>query len=308
MKLKFYSLCLMILVLFCGIVSYFIYQQNTVIIPKVIHFVWLGSEELPENVQYAIETWKKYQPDFQIKLWNEKNCDVNSNPFIKEAYERKKYDYASDYCRVKALETGGVYLDTDMLMKAPLSPLLDEPLVLTLQRKDDLSASFIGVVPNHPFIIALRKDYESRTYFDEVDAPTTWGMSFSRVFSKVYIENERRKGLYHIYAPNILMYDFNGGENVAEHLFGFGSSEVKKSFWYNIFRKNYLKEWTLYFPKENKHFIFKNDKGGYFYDLKRDKAGKEKRYAFKYHLLSIFSFPIPKIYFCWKMTCFSLNK
>ena len=41
-------------------------------IPKIIHFFWFGDKELPDRDKKNIETWKKYCPDYEIKLWNEK--------------------------------------------------------------------------------------------------------------------------------------------------------------------------------------------------------------------------------------------
>ena len=39
----------------------------------------------------CINSWKKYLPDYEIIEWNEDNFDVNSNLYVKEAYENKKY-------------------------------------------------------------------------------------------------------------------------------------------------------------------------------------------------------------------------
>ena len=250
---------------------------SNVQIPKIIHYVWVGSEDLPEKVEECIASWKKYQPDFQIKRWDERNCDINSNIFVKEAYKKKKYDFVSDYCRLVALEEGGVYFDTDMLLKAPIAPLLDEPLVLTLQRKKDLSAGFIAVTPNHPFVSALKKYYESLSGFSGGRAPSIWTLHFLDLY-KTSASVGRQKGEYSIIAPNILMYDFGGGENIAEHLFGAGSADVQKSRFYNGFRRLFLEEFALYIPSERKYFIFKNDSEGYFYDAENKKAFSVQKY------------------------------
>ena len=58
-------------------------------IPKIIHYCWFGGKELPEDAKRYIESWKKYCPDYQIIEWNEKNFDLNSVPYVKEAYEEK---------------------------------------------------------------------------------------------------------------------------------------------------------------------------------------------------------------------------
>lgn len=38
-------------------------------------------------------------PPYEIKEWNEDNFDVYAIPYIREAYEQKKYAFVSDYAR-----------------------------------------------------------------------------------------------------------------------------------------------------------------------------------------------------------------
>lgn len=84
-------------------------------IPHVIHYCWFGRNPLPPLACKCIESWKKYFPDYEIKEWNEDNYDVNKIPYIKEAYEAKKYAFVSDYARFDILyHEGGVYFDTDV--------------------------------------------------------------------------------------------------------------------------------------------------------------------------------------------------
>lgn len=71
-------------------------------VPKIIHFCWLSGEEYPELVQKCILSWKKVMPDFRIICWTTGNFDINSNNFVKEAVECRKWAYnliISDYMR-----------------------------------------------------------------------------------------------------------------------------------------------------------------------------------------------------------------
>ena len=64
-------------------------------------------------------------PDYEYKLWNEDNFDVNSVPYVKEAYEAKKFAFVTDYIRLYALFTeGGIYMDTDVEVLKPYDDLL----------------------------------------------------------------------------------------------------------------------------------------------------------------------------------------
>lgn len=84
-------------------------------IPKKIHYCWFGLGEMPDLAKKCIASWHEHMPDWEYKLWNEDNFDVNSVPYTKEAYEARKFAFVSDYVRLWALyNEGGVYFDTDV--------------------------------------------------------------------------------------------------------------------------------------------------------------------------------------------------
>lgn len=90
--------------------------MNEIQIPKLIHYCWFGKKELPPLVKKCIISWKKHLPDYEFKLWNEENFDINSNEWCKSAYLAKKYAFVADYCRlIKLYEYGGVYLEAVLI-------------------------------------------------------------------------------------------------------------------------------------------------------------------------------------------------
>ncbi len=94
-------------------------------IPKTIHYCWFGRGPKPELALKCIESWHRYMPDYEYKLWDESNFDVNIVPYTKEAYEAHKYAFVSDYVRLWALEReGGIYLDTDVVAFKSFDDLL----------------------------------------------------------------------------------------------------------------------------------------------------------------------------------------
>lgn len=94
-------------------------------IPKTIHYCWFGHGQMPELALKCIESWHKFMPDYEYKLWNEDNFDVNSMPYTKEAYESRKFAFVTDVVRLYALyHEGGIYMDTDVEILKPLDDLL----------------------------------------------------------------------------------------------------------------------------------------------------------------------------------------
>ena len=51
-------------------------------IPKKIHYVWVGHNPKSPIIEECIATWKKKLPDYQIIEWNEDNFDMLVNRFI----------------------------------------------------------------------------------------------------------------------------------------------------------------------------------------------------------------------------------
>lgn len=98
-------------------------EQNS--IPKILHYCWFGKNKKSKLVKKCIQSWKKYCSDFEIIEWNETNFDVNICPYVREAYERKKWAFVSDYARhYVLLNYGGIYLDTDVELLRPIDDLL----------------------------------------------------------------------------------------------------------------------------------------------------------------------------------------
>lgn len=95
-------------------------------IPKIIHYCWFGRGAMPELAVRCLDSWKKFLPDYQMKLWNEDSFDVNFNPYTQEAYEAGKFAFVTDYVRLYALyHEGGIYMDTDVEVLKPLDDLLN---------------------------------------------------------------------------------------------------------------------------------------------------------------------------------------
>jgi hypothetical protein len=94
-------------------------------IPKIIHYCWFSGKPMPEEYSTYIEGWKRLLPDYEFRLWNETNFDVNMVPFTEQVASVKKWGFIVDYIRAWAVYTyGGIYLDTDVELLKPLDGFL----------------------------------------------------------------------------------------------------------------------------------------------------------------------------------------
>jgi len=134
-------------------------------IPKIIHYCWFGQGEMNEITQNCIESWKKYLPDYEFKVWNESNFDINMNDFVKEAYDQKKFAFVSDFVRLYALkEYGGIYMDTDVEVVKSLDPLLNYNAFTGVETGEYCVTGTMGAIKDHPWINKLLDYYSDKKF------------------------------------------------------------------------------------------------------------------------------------------------
>lgn len=130
-------------------------------IPKKIHFCWFGGKEKTDLAKKCIESWKKYCPDYEIIEWNEQTFDINSNLYVKQAYENKKWAFVTDYVRLYALyNQGGLYMDTDVEVVKSLDELLKHRAFSGFQAEDQFPTGIMASEKESPWIYELLKEYD----------------------------------------------------------------------------------------------------------------------------------------------------
>ncbi|WP_311406648.1 glycosyltransferase family 32 protein [Liquorilactobacillus uvarum] len=133
-------------------------------IPKIIHYVWLGKKEKPDLVKRCIASWRKFLPDYEIIEWNEDNWDITKNQFALENYQAGKYAYTSDVIRLDVLyHQGGIYLDSDVEVFRSFDSLLAKKAFWGMMYDDSLGTAVIGAEKGNAFLGYLLKLYSGYT-------------------------------------------------------------------------------------------------------------------------------------------------
>ena len=101
-------------------------NENIIIsesIPKIMHFIWLGSNKIPDIYLLYIESWLKNHHDWTFAFWNDYN--------IPQLFNQEFFDKAetmamkADILRYELLYFyGGVYVDCDFLSFKNIDELL----------------------------------------------------------------------------------------------------------------------------------------------------------------------------------------
>lgn len=146
-------------------------------IPKIIHYCWFGRGEKPELAKRCIASWEKFCPGFEIREWNEDNCDYLAVPFMAEAYNEKKYAFVSDVMRLIVLEQyGGVYFDTDVEVLKDFTPLLQDEGFIGFENDQYVASGLvIAATAHHSVIRAMIEEYRKLHYLQPDGSTTTVG-------------------------------------------------------------------------------------------------------------------------------------
>lgn len=134
---------------------------------KIIHYCWFGGKPLSKMAKKCIKSWKKYLPDYTIVQWNENNFDVRINAFSSKAYDMKKWAFVADVARCYVLKKyGGLYFDTDMMVTADISHVLEGSFAAGWESDYNVAAGIIWVREPENLILQRLWDFYENNSFD----------------------------------------------------------------------------------------------------------------------------------------------
>ena len=136
-------------------------------LPKIIHYCWVGNKPFPRKFEKYLNSWKKYLNAWELRLWDNQKINFEI-PFLRRAFDSRLWGHISDYLRWKALfEEGGIYFDTDIEVVRPFPDGLREEPFLGFEnvqnkiRKNPIGTAVIGLKQGHFLAHRMMNFYHS---------------------------------------------------------------------------------------------------------------------------------------------------
>lgn len=139
-------------------------------IPKIIHYCWLSSEPVPDNLQECMDTWKTVMPEYKWVHWNFDRFPKEQSRWVSQAFDNKKYAFAADYIRLYALyHYGGFYLDMDVEVVKPFDDFLKlhEMICFENSRDKRLEVAAFGVEKGAQWVRDCLEYYRDRDFIKQ---------------------------------------------------------------------------------------------------------------------------------------------
>ncbi|MFA5314238.1 MAG: glycosyltransferase [Methanomassiliicoccales archaeon] len=157
------------------------------LIPKILHFVWIGPHPLPEWADYNIRLFAQLNPDYEIIIHG---TELLTEDF-RHAYDRVEGEHEwarrSDVLRICALlDYGGWYFDCDFLPIRPISDIETNgkafiPHAAYLGGQPWLSNAIIGTTKDNPFLQLVANAIKRRA---KDRKPLSWGSYGPIIFTE----------------------------------------------------------------------------------------------------------------------------
>ena len=117
-------------------------------IPKIMHFIWIGKNIIPDLYIYYIESWIKNHEDWLFFFWNDNNIPKLINQ--KEYDNSNTYAMKADILRYELLYIfGGIYIDCDFLCLKNIESLIENYKGFSAYESEEFVAiGIMGFVEN----------------------------------------------------------------------------------------------------------------------------------------------------------------
>jgi len=125
-------------------------HRNQSAIPRVLHWLWLGPDDVPDIFRHYTDSWRRHHPAWEMRLWRDETLPALS---CQAECEAAKFKTRYDIVRLELLrQFGGVIVDMDVEAIRPLDLLLQGVTAFVGEIEGGhIGNQVLGAVPHHPF-------------------------------------------------------------------------------------------------------------------------------------------------------------
>jgi len=160
-------------------------KQEDLIIPKVIHFIWIGPNPFPQESVQNVYSWVENHPRWTVKFWTDRKrplphpkmeiqliSDFQFESLRDYFEDSDNYAEKSDLLRYEILnQEGGLYVDHDVKCFKPFTPFhynfdlycgLEPPHQPIMSSSISVNNNIVGSIPRHPIIKKCIENVQAR--------------------------------------------------------------------------------------------------------------------------------------------------
>lgn len=126
---------------------------------------------------------------------DESNCDINENPYIKEAYELGKMDFVAKYFGIKkCYEEGGIYINDDISVDNPLDMLTENEAFFGFETEKSFSDRVFGCIQGNECVKQILLTYSCPTLYQDKFTELSKRIKTVLIgYGNVYLSSHRKK-------------------------------------------------------------------------------------------------------------------
>ena len=187
---------------------------------KLMHFIWVGPNEIPTIYYHYMESWINKHPEWTFCFWH----DNNLPKLVNQKYYDEACAYAmkADILRYELLYfLGGVYVDCDFICCKNIDELIAPYDAFSGYESDKyIAIGLMGFKRGNPLLLDIIKEIPIRiiqnSYTQEYTIPEMTGpILFTEIWNKhIQNQNNKNKYKYHAFHPKYFYsYTFDDKHN-----------------------------------------------------------------------------------------------
>ena len=213
-------------------------------IPKILHFIWLGDNQYPQQYYLYLNSWLEKYHDFIFCFWNDDNL---FNLYNQKIFDKSNtYAQKSDIARYEILyQYGGIYVDCDVFSIKNIENLLNNIDIFSGYESDKyIAIGLMGFNSKNNYLKKIIVNIELNYYLQSNNnIPNQTGPVYFTNFHNNYIKKHKK---YKFFEKNYFYnYSFQDKQENLPIIF-YPNNYCYHSWGYSWNKNKYYDKYTYY--------------------------------------------------------------